>query len=151
MCERSLEIGRNVGVLLDRRGYVEWVLVGTHQKVFLPDLGSRRAGRQHFRGLRLAYATLHDGLTRDVLTDLALLRLDYVTAIKAGPHGVPGSVYGAHLLPGDTSYHPWRTEEFADPYELTQDFLRRLPRSRRSSPKKWGFPMSSQAAIAPCW
>jgi GTP-binding protein HflX len=140
LCEQSLEIGRNVGVLLDRRGYVERVLVGTHQKVFLPDLGSRRAGRQHFRGLRLVYATLHDGLTRDVLTDLALLRLDYVAAIKAGPHGVPGNVYGAHLLPGDTSSNPWRSEEFADPHQLTQDFLEVIAALETEFAQKVGIP-----------
>jgi GTP-binding protein HflX len=128
-------------VLLDRRGYVEWVLVGTHQKVFLPDLGSRRAGRQHFRGLRLVYATLHpDGLTRDVLTDLALLRLDYVAAVKSGPEGLPGRVFGAHLLPGDTSFNPWRKEEFVDPHELTQDFLEVISALETEFAKKVGLP-----------
>jgi GTP-binding protein HflX len=124
LCELALELGRQVGVLIDRRGYVQWVIVGNDHRLYLPDLGRLRAGRAHFRGLRLVHVHLKDEpLTRDDLGDLALLQLDYVAALSVRPGGLPGRVRGAHLLPGAELREPWRLEEFADPHELSADFL----------------------------
>jgi GTP-binding protein HflX len=104
LCELSRELGRQLGVLLNRRGYVEWVIVGSAQRLYLPDVGRLRGGRTHFRGLRLVHTHLKDeALSRDDLADLALLRLDYVAALCAREDGLPGRVCGAHLLPGDSS------------------------------------------------
>jgi GTP-binding protein HflX len=124
LTELATELGRQVGVLLDRRGYVQWVIVGADQRLYLPDIGRLRGGRSHFRGLRLVHVHLHDeALTRDDLSDLSLLRLDYVAAVSATEGGLAGRVRGAHLLPGDTSVEPWRLEEFDNPRELETDFL----------------------------
>jgi len=124
LCELSRELNRQLGVLLDRRGYVEWVIVGNAQRMYLPDVGRLRGGRTHFRGLRLVHTHIrNEPLSRDDLTDLALLRLDYVAAICADDQGKPGQVFGAHLLPGDTSLEPWRLEVFKDVFELEMDFL----------------------------
>jgi len=113
-----------VGVLLDRRGYVQWVVVGNDHRMYLPDLGRLRAGRAHFRGLRLVHVHLKDEpLSRDDLSDLGLLRLDYVAALSIRPDGLPGRVRGAYLLPGADGSEPWRLEEFADPHALEVDFL----------------------------
>jgi GTP-binding protein HflX len=43
-------------------------------------------------------------LTRDDLTDLALLRLDYITAICITPDGQPGTVYSGHILPNEDAF-----------------------------------------------
>ncbi len=124
LCELSRELNRQLGVLLDRRGYVEWVIVGNAQRMYLPDVGRLRGGRAHFRGLRLVHTHLrNETLSRDDLTDLALLRLDYVAAISADEQGKPGQVFGAHLLPGNTSLEPWRLEVFKDVFEIEMDFL----------------------------
>lgn len=124
LCEAAVEIGRQVGVLLDRRGHVEQVMVGNYHRLFLPDLGRFRVGQAHLRGLRLAHVHLGgEGLTRDDLTDLALLRLDYLLAISAEKNGLPGRVYAAHLLPGAPADRPWRQEIFPSVYELDLDFL----------------------------
>ena len=81
LAEASGEIGRQVGVLIDRRGQIDKVVVGDAHKLELPDLGRLRSGRQRFRGIRLVHTHLADEpLTRDDLTDLALLRLDLVAA-----------------------------------------------------------------------
>ncbi len=125
MCELSRELGRQLGVLLNRRGYVEWVIVGSAQRLYLPDVGRLRGGRTHFRGLRLVHTHLKDeALSRDDLADLALLRLDYVAALCAREDGLPGRVCGAHLLPGDSSPKPWRLEDFKDIYAVEMDFLK---------------------------
>jgi GTP-binding protein HflX len=107
----SHEINRQVGVLLNRKGEVEWVVVGNAHKLELPDIGRARAGQVRLRGLRLVHTHLKsEPLTRDDLTDLALLRLDLVAAVGVEPDGFPGVLHFAHLVPetGDGQY--WRLE-----------------------------------------
>jgi len=104
LCEVSREVERQVGLLVDRRGTIEHVVVGDAHKLYLPDVGRMRAGRGRFRGLRLVVTHLRDEpLTRDDLTDLSLLRLDLVCALGMDPSGRPAHVYAAHLLPENPS------------------------------------------------
>jgi GTP-binding protein HflX len=109
LCECSRDIGRQVGVLLDRRGDVHGVVVGDAHKLFLPDLGRLRAGGGRFRGLRLVHTHLRaEPLTRDDLVDLAKLRLDLIAAIGMRPDGTPGQLLCAHLLPENPAQELWR-------------------------------------------
>ncbi|RPH72854.1 MAG: GTPase HflX [Myxococcaceae bacterium] len=111
LTELSLQTHRQIGVLLTRKGEVEQVVVGNAHKLELPDIGRARAGQVRLRGLRLVHTHLKsEPLTRDDLTDLALLRLDLVAAIGVRPDGLPGVLHFGHLVPanGDGSY--WRTE-----------------------------------------
>jgi len=110
MCEVVRDTGRRIGVLVDRMGRVDKVIVGDAQRVFLPDLGARRAGSSRFRGLRLVLAGRRpDGLTEDDLTDLVLLQLDTVITVRVRPEGLPGEVHFAHLLPPEQGKSAWRT------------------------------------------
>lgn len=98
LCQISREIGRQAGLLLDRRGRVEHVIVGTPAEIFIPELTRARAGSGRFRGLRLVHTHLkNEPLSRDDLTDLALLRLDMVSAIGVAPGGEPKTIYSAHV------------------------------------------------------
>ncbi|HEY5091585.1 MAG TPA: hypothetical protein VIK30_16510, partial [Polyangia bacterium] len=100
LCGISREIGRQVGILVGRRGDVEHVFVGDASRIYLPEIGRVRAGRGRFRGLRLVHTHLrNEPLTRDDLVDLALLRLDLVAAIGVQPDGRPADLHAAHLLP----------------------------------------------------
>ncbi|MEA2624659.1 MAG: GTPase [Candidatus Binatota bacterium] len=100
MTELSLETGRQVGVLVNRRGQIEYVIVGDASKIELPDFGRQRGAQSRFRGLRLVHTHLKgEALTRDDLNDLALLRLDLVAAVNVQPDGLPGNVHVGHLLP----------------------------------------------------
>src|SRR3712207_9143103 len=56
----SLETGRQVGALIDRRGDIEHVIVGDASKLVLPELGRVRAGDTRLRGLRLVHTHLKD-------------------------------------------------------------------------------------------
>lgn len=115
MTEWSRQTGRRVGVLVDRLGAIERVVVGDAHRVFLPDLGPRRAGASRFRGVRLLLTTLRpDGLSEDELTDLVLLQLDAVATVRVGDDGLPGRMETAVLLPpeGDDSA-AWRVEKHA--------------------------------------
>src|SRR5262244_2358373 len=111
LTELSRSINRQVGILVNRKGDVENVVVGNAHELQLPDIGRARAGQVRLRGLRLVHTHLRsEPLTKDDLTDLALLRLDMVAAIGVLPEGLPGPMHVAHLVPanGDGAY--WRTE-----------------------------------------
>jgi len=97
---QAAELHRQVGVLIDRRGSIQHVMVGDASKIMLPDFGRIRGGSGRFRGLRLVHTHLRgESLTRDDLTDLALLRLDAVAAITVDAAGRPGKLHVAHMVP----------------------------------------------------
>lgn len=135
LTELSLELGRQLGVLVNRKGQIEYVIVGDAKKIELPDFKRVRAGEERFRGLRCLHTHLHgEPLTQDDLTDLALLRLDLMAAIDVDLRtGLPGLVKAAHLIPvskgsdlGELtafSNSNWGFLEPRPPYELTEDFL----------------------------
>jgi GTPase len=105
----SAELHRQVGVLLDRRGAIQHVMVGDASKIMLPDVGRMRGGVGRFRGLRLVHTHLRgESLTRDDFTDLALLRLDAVAAIAVDATGRPGKLFIGHLVADAPPSQPWR-------------------------------------------
>ncbi|HYX28512.1 MAG TPA: GTPase HflX [Pyrinomonadaceae bacterium] len=101
LSELSHETNRQIGALIDRKGYVEYVIVGDARRIELPDFKRVRVAGDRFRGLRCVHTHLRgEELTRDDLTDLALLRLDLMAAIDVDRQtGLPGMVRAAHLFP----------------------------------------------------
>ena len=100
LTEISHEIRRQVGVLLDRRGLVQHVMVGDAHSIALPDWGRLRAGRGRLRGLRCLHTHLGaEGLTRDDRTDLLLLRLDAMVTVGIDDDGLPALAHTAALAP----------------------------------------------------
>ncbi|MCP5041415.1 MAG: GTPase HflX [bacterium] len=100
LTELSREIRRQVGVLVDRRGTVAHVMVGGPNSIELPDWGRLRAGEGRLRGLRCIHTHLgNEGLTRDDMTDLLLLRLDAMVSVAAQEDGLPGLAHIAFLEP----------------------------------------------------
>ena len=100
----TFETGRQVGVLVDRRGAVTHVMVGDARSIELPDWGRMRAGHGRLRGLRCIHTHVDDEpLTRDDLNDLALLRLDAMVAVATGDDGLPGLAYMASLRPANAA------------------------------------------------
>ena len=98
LTEISHEIRRQVGVLLDRRGLVQHVMVGDARSITLPDWGRLRAGRGRLRGLRCLHTHLgNEGLTRDDQTDLLLLRLDAMVTVGIDDDGLPALAHAAAL------------------------------------------------------
>jgi GTPase len=86
---------------VDRKGHVQYVMVGDNRRIELPDFKRVRVASGRFRGLRCVHTHLRgEALTQDDLTDLALLRLDLMVAIDVDAEtGLPGVVRAAHLLP----------------------------------------------------
>lgn len=130
--ELSHETRRQIGVLIDRKGHIEYVMVGDNRRIELPDFKRIRVATGRFRGLRCIHTHLRgEDLTQDDLTDLALLRLDLMAAIEVEPEsGLPNLVRAAHLLPmhagelqnvGGTA--PYAFIEPKPPSQLDLDFL----------------------------
>ncbi len=110
LTEITFETGRQVGVLVDRRGAVTHVMVGDARSIELPDWGRIRAGRGRLRGIRCIHTHVTESpLSREDLTDLALLRLDAMLAVTVNEDGLPELVHAAALR---------ATEEGGDPVEL---------------------------------
>jgi GTP-binding protein HflX len=125
LTEISKTINRQVGILLNRKGEVENVIVGNAFRIDLPDIGRARAGQSRLRGLRLVHTHLKsEPLTKDDLTDLALLRLDLVAAIGVLDQGLPGSLQFAHLVPANGTGHYWQLETLPSVYGDQPDVLR---------------------------
>jgi len=123
----SRSLHRQIGVLINRKGEVEEVIVGNAHKLELPDIGRARAGQLRLRGLRLVHTHLKsEPLTRDDLTDLALLRLDAVAAVGVRDDGLPGILHWAHLVPENGDGEFWRQYTLPDVHSSQPDFLRAM-------------------------
>ncbi len=97
----SHELGRQVGVLIDRQGVVRRVIVGDARQLMIPELGRLRGGAGRFRALRLVHTHLRgEPLSKDDLNDLALLRLDMIAMIEVASDGDAGKIEVAYLDPG---------------------------------------------------
>ena len=104
----SRRLGRQIGLLISRRGEVEGVIAGDHRRIVIPDLEGFRSSSARLKGLRLIHTHLAgEALTGDDLTDLALLRLDMISAIEAGDDGTPGRMHSAHLIPENPGGAYW--------------------------------------------
>src|SRR5437667_1050613 len=132
LSELSHETRRQIGALIDRKGYVEYVIVGDARRIEMPDFKRVRVAGDRFRGLRCVHTHLRgEELTQDDLTDLALLRLDLMAAIDVDEAtGLPGVVRSAHLLPSSAAELGTNGQakhfEFLDPVapsRLDVDFL----------------------------
>ncbi|TAN43830.1 MAG: GTPase HflX [Nitrospirae bacterium] len=95
----SFDLGRQIGVILSRRGSVTHVILGDANSVFIPALEDYPMGRKALRGLRFIHTHLTDApLNNEDLTDLALLRFDMIAAISVS-EGLPLNIYTASLMP----------------------------------------------------
>lgn len=133
LSEISHDTGRQIGVLLNRKGRVDYVMVGDSKQIEMPDFKRVRVASGRFRGLRCVHThLLGEPLTSDDLTDLALLRLDLMSVIQVNSEtGLPDLVHSAHLLPSKASdIHasngsgkPYEFLAPAHPSQLDTDFL----------------------------
>ncbi len=123
MTEISRSINRQLGVLISRRGEVAYVIVGDHQHIVIPSLDGFRSSSTRFKGLRLVHTHLYgEKLTDDDFTDLALLRLDMISAVETLPDGLPGIVHSAHLIPENSAGRYWTLLAPQRPAELGLPF-----------------------------
>ncbi|RUM87643.1 MAG: GTPase HflX [Thermodesulfatator sp.] len=124
LAQLSQELHRQIGLLLNRRGEVEYVILGDYHRIVIPEIPRPRKGSGRLLGLRCLHTHLsHEGLDQDDLLDLAFLRLDTMTALEVRPEGLPGRLYTAYLLPRrDEKNGFYGYLEPLYPWELRGDF-----------------------------
>jgi GTP-binding protein HflX len=124
LCELSLEINRQIGVLIDRKGMIEYVVVGDHKSIFLPELGRARVAANRLRGLRYVHTHLRsEPFTPDDIADLAHLRFDVMVAIDVGVDGLPDAARVASLLPDNPDGKQWDVQDGLPINQLEMNFL----------------------------
>jgi len=130
LTERSHDLGRQLGVIIDRQGTIKYVIVGDDREIVIPDLSAYGLGRSGLRGLRCVHTHLKgEPLSQDDLTDLSLLRLDLMVALAVGSDGLPGRVDYAHVLPptpGGESVEVLRSPSIHDLDVNAAQFIRAL-------------------------
>lgn len=154
MADLSMETGRQVGLLINRAGVVEYVVIGSERELVIPYLADYPLGKKRCRGLRLVHTHLREEpLTQDDLNDLALLRLDLVAAILLTDGGRQPSIQIAHLVPPAPRREPYAVEppvpisrfklDFAFFIESLEESLERaLPETREIRAEERGILIS---------
>jgi GTP-binding protein HflX len=105
----SFGIGRQIGLLIDRKGRPGMVIVGEQKGIYIPELARSRMGTGRLRGLRLLHTHLtEEPLSEEDLTDMLFLRLDGVAALTVDHMAAPRTLFAAHLLPPEASQKPYR-------------------------------------------
>jgi GTP-binding protein HflX len=100
----SHQMNRQVGLLINRKGDIDFVIVGSYNRIEIPELHGYRDHQARLKGLRFIHTHLvkkdqSSGLDQDDLIDLAFLRLDLIGAQEVYEDGRVGRVHIAHILP----------------------------------------------------
>ena len=115
----SLELRRQIGFLINRQGKIAYVIIGDHQGIILPNTSDYRVAPGRLRGLRCIHTHLrNEPLTRDDLTDLALLRLDLMAAITLTEDGQPHEIHLGHILPNPSNGIAYEILPSLKPHQL---------------------------------
>ena len=111
LADISLEIRRQLGVLVNRIGEVAYVVVGDERGLLIPQLEEYPLGKRLLRGVRLVHTHLKgEPLSDDDLTDLSLLRLDLIAALQLTQNPDRFSIQTASLLPPEANALPYQVE-----------------------------------------
>ena len=98
LCQLSFDLNRQIGLLLQRSGKVEAVIVGDFRGIMIPQLSHIRS-RGRLKGLRLVHTHLAgEDISDEDLMDLLFLRLDMLSVLKVASDGLPEQLYPVHLL-----------------------------------------------------
>jgi len=105
----SYQINRQVGLLINRKGDIDFVVVGSYNRIEIPELHGYRDHQARLKGLRFIHTHLvkkdqSSGLDQDDLIDLAFLRLDLIGAQEVYEDGRGGRIHIAHILPSQEFY-----------------------------------------------
>lgn len=129
LCGLSAEFNRQIGILLQRSGKVEAVIVGDFKGILIPSLSHIRS-QGRLKGLRLVHTHLAgEDISDEDLMDLLFLRLDMLSVLKVDDSGLPEKLYSVHLLPDSRDGKNW---EFLPPVhpanqeDSFEDFIRAL-------------------------
>lgn len=117
------------------------MIVGDNQSIVIPHLSQTRIGAGRLKGLRLLHTHLKgEPISEEDKMDLALLRLDMITAIGVNPAGQAQRLYSAHLLPDNPEGKQWIV---MDPELIGQSGVE-VDGLIRSLEEEWGRKIASK-------
>jgi len=123
MCRLAADLGRMVGVVLDRRGRVREVSVGDAVGAPLPPIPDPPGTRTRLNGLRyFSTAPEGRGLGPHDLAVLRRHRLDTLGLVTFRPASHRRFVERGHLLPPNRDGEEWTVLEPVRPERLPEDF-----------------------------
>ena len=124
LCRISRELRRQIGILVNRRSKIVFVIIGDSKKIVIPNTAEYHAAPGRLKGLRCIHTHLnHEALTPDDLTDLALLRLDLMAVILSNQDGLPQKIHLAHIMPKNSGQKPYQILPPLNPADLDIDCL----------------------------
>jgi len=145
--------------LIDRAGKIKYVIAGSASEIVIPDISQYRVAPDRLRGLRCVHTHLaREPLTKDDLSDLALLRLDMMAAVTMSDDGRPDQIHAGHIIPENEGRAPYRMLQPLPPHGMDIGFLKmiraiesELSRSRilRQSGQKTDRALIINATFAP--
>lgn len=122
----SAAINRQIGLLVDRRGKVQVVIVGDASSLLIPELPPISESGKILRGWRLIHTHLDNSLlSREDLLDMLFLRLDAIISLSIAANGDPVLWQGATLAPHDPmakNQEPWILTEARPWHQPDWDF-----------------------------
>ncbi len=123
ICQLSLELNRQIGVLIHRSGKIESVIVGDFSGIMIPQLSQVRTAGGRLKGLRLIHTHLAgEDINDEDLMDLLFLRLDMLSVLKVTGEGLPERLYSVHLLPSQEEGMNWSFLEPVHPANQEDSF-----------------------------
>jgi GTPase len=119
----SQDIRRQVGILVNRFGEVEYVVVGDEKGILIPEMADYPLGKKRLRGLRLIHTHLKgEPLSEDDLTDLAMLRFDLMAALLVSAEDSHPVIQLAYLNPSTDTGSAYVVERPQALVRLEMDF-----------------------------
>ena len=108
LCTLSSSLGRQIGLLINRQGKVEYVILGTATGLVIPALSRFRLGQGRLRGLGLLHTHLaEEEISQEDLMDLLFLRLDFLSILLTDKNGSPKHYQYSHLMPDPANSQPY--------------------------------------------
>ncbi|RJR20549.1 MAG: GTPase HflX [Desulfobacteraceae bacterium] len=147
LCAVAQSTGRQIGILVTRRGQIAFVIVGDSRRIRLPDLSDFRTGGSRLRGLRCIHTHLKkESISSDDLNDLVLMGLDLMVSIDVEETGLPGAISYAHIIPGSRNRGEiWTVNSVPDIGRLKVDFLELVEALEKEM--AWTGPRHSTAGV----
>ncbi len=121
--EISFITKRQIGIIIDRRGNIEYIIIGNSEELVIPKLNRFGLISGKLRGIRLIRTDFKNSTPdEDDIADLALLRLDSLTVISVDDNdGLPISMSTIYLLP-EGSNGEYSTLDDKDVYSQRIDY-----------------------------
>lgn len=124
LAQLAHSMGKQIGLIVNRKGEVTHVIAGTYDQVSLPNFVWRiKFGGGQLRGIRFIHTLRErEPLPKRDETYLILFGLDMVLGLEVTVGGTVGRCHYAHMLP-EPEGRKVRTETVPDPGQLRFDFV----------------------------